>query len=214
MDSSKLISLTSDDAFWAERERQQAAADAAERSRKERARATQRAERLASIPARYHEPFQKGLSKVDPAIIKHCKQWDPATCGGQGIGLLGASGMGKTRLLCRILFRISCSWLYLPAYQFSDAVAEQWEDGGVGMRADQLLKSAHRVKVLFLDDLGDEKHTDSVSSALKGLIEHRSSRKLPTLWTSNLDDEQLAAKHGERGPAIVRRLAEFSWMPE
>lgn len=211
MHTSKLID---NDTFWQEIEQRQAAIQAEEHREKEAATARLKAERLAAIPARYHEPFKASLSKVDRKALDHCINWHPDTCQGQGIGLFGSSGLGKTRLLCRLLFRLECSWLYLPAYQFSEAVTNQFSDQySVAGDAVRALRAAHRVRVLFLDDIGDEKHTDSVSSALKGLIEHRTSRKLPTLWTSNLSDEQIAAKHGERGPAIVRRLAEFSWTP-
>jgi DNA replication protein DnaC len=203
--------LLEDDAFWQKREAELAERERVEREEREAAEDALRARRFSEIPVEYQREFDPGLSKLDKETIRTCRAWTPDD--GRGIGLHGATGMGKTRLLCAVLRRQQCSWLYLPASKLSLAVSDQWnEDWGIAARASSTLREARRVRVLLLDDVGDEKHTEAVTAELKDLVEHRTSRAMPILWTSNLSPEQITAKHGERGAAIVRRLGEFSWM--
>lgn len=202
--------IADDDAFWREREALLATQSEQERKDRERIEAEAHALRVASIPARYREPFHPKRSRLAPRVLDAVAGWTEATP--LGIGLSGATGMGKTRALCSILLRLRCTWLYLPASKLSMAVADQWSDNyRTASEAAGLLRDARRVRVLMLDDLGDEKHTEAITAELKDLIEHRTSRGLPILWTSNLSPEQITAKHGERGAAIARRLAEFTW---
>lgn len=204
--------LLTNEALWAERDAAEAVAAMLAAKEREVKRERLHAQRIAEIPERYREPFQPHLSALSPKALSAVARW--AETAKLGIGLSGATGMGKTRALCSILLRLKCSWLYLPASKLSIAVGDQWSDNyGIASEAVLMLRNAKRARVLLLDDLGDEKHTEAVTSELKDLIEHRTSRGMPILWTSNLSPEQITAKHGERGAAIVRRLAEFTWTP-
>lgn len=207
----RFSALEADDAFWSQREALLAERERQESEERKAAAEALQARRFSEIPEEYRKEFDPALSSMDKETIRHCRAWDHKTK--RGIGLLGATGMGKTRILCAVLRRQQCSWLYLPASKLSIAVSDQWQEGSVGSRAFSTLREAKRVRVLFLDDLGDEKHTEAITAELKDLVEHRTSRGLPILWTSNLSPEQITAKHGERGAAIVRRLAEFTWTP-
>lgn len=203
--------LLDDEAFWDERGAWLAGKERQESEERAAAADALQARRFNEIPEVYRTEFNPSLSTMSKDTIRHCREWDHRSK--RGIGLLGATGMGKTRLLCAVLRRLQCSWLYLPASKLSLAVSDQWQEGSVGSRAFSTLREAKRVRVLLLDDLGDEKHTEAITAELKDLVEHRTSRGLPILWTSNLSPEQITAKHGERGAAIVRRLAEFTWTP-
>ena len=207
--------LLKDDAFWEVRERE-IQERRRQREESEALQAAQRrSRRLAEIPDIYRENFEEERCSLPAGLVDRVMAWRPEQSNGHGIGLVGSTGLGKTRLLVSLLISLPdrCSWLYLPAMRLSTAVADQWDDESrIVHRARRLLEDARKVKVLLLDDLGDEKGTDAVGAELKDLIEHRTSRRLPILWTSQLNAAQLEAKHGERGKAIVRRLAEFSWM--
>lgn len=203
--------LTEDDAFWKKRETLLAERESKALEERGRELAAERVRRLASLPARYQETFDPKRSQLGPRVLKGISIWKESAP--LGIGLCGTTGQGKTRALCSILRRLSCSWLYLPAGRFSIAVSDQWSDHyRTASEAVGLLKEARTVKVLLLDDVGDEKHTEAVTAELKDLIEYRTSRGLPLLWSSNLTPDQIKAKHGERGAAIVRRLSEFTWL--
>jgi DNA replication protein DnaC len=75
----------------------------------------------------------------------------------------------------------------------------------------QKLKLVERIPLLLLDDIGQERITDTTGSAFFSLIEQRNSQKRPTLWTSNLNSDTFRQALGsQRGDPTIRRLREFS----
>lgn len=207
---SKLLALSDDDAFWEKRDAEVAELLELQRQKDIAARKARTEKQWLAIPDIYREPFDPSKSSLSREAITYCRKWKPSD---GGIGLLGLTGLGKTRLLCAALrrFRESHSWLYLPAFEMSNYVAQQWDDNwGVSGPAERALRLAKKVDILILDDLGDERATDAASSYLKELVEHRTARKLPVLWSSNMTKEELSSRHGLKGDASVRRLMDFS----
>lgn len=209
----KLETLVNDDDFWQQKEAalaQQAAMDSAESAR---LKAERKQRQLQALPSRYRTPFDPKLAQYPAEIVQKVRQWQPGA-EGIGIGLAGSTGLGKTRLLTARLRQLDCTWLYLPAARLNDLVVALWsDDRRTADEAQDMLSKARRVRVLMLDDIGDERTTEAVSEELKDLIETRTADRLPILWTSNLSERELSTRHGSRGAAIVRRLAEYSWMP-
>lgn len=206
---SKLLALQDDDAFWEKRNAEVEVLRAKERAEREARRKQREEERWLAIPEIYRELFVPSKSKMKREAIIHCRDWNPDS--GKGIGLTGGTGLGKTRLICSVIrrFRNSHSWLYLPAFEMSNCVAQQWsDDDWTAMAAVRQLRRAKRIDILAIDDIGDERATEASTSFLKELVEHRMARKLPILWTSNLSTDMLAMKHGTQGAAVVRRLKE------
>jgi DNA replication protein DnaC len=204
---SKLLALQDDDAFWAVRNAEVEVIRAREREEAEARRLAREEARWKAIPDIYREEFVPSKSKLGRDAIQHCRNWSPDS--GIGIGLSGGTGLGKTRLLCAILrrFRASHSWMYLPAFEMSNLVANQWsDDDWTAMGAVRQLNRSKRVEILVLDDVGDEKSTEASTTFFKELVERRMSKKLPVLWSTNLSTDMLAVKHGPQGAAVVRRL--------
>lgn len=207
-----LHELTQDDAFWAKRELEIKAYEAEQKRKKAEAAAAKRIERWLQIPKIYREPFEPAKSPIPPDVFAEVRRWTPES--GRGIGLLGASGMGKTRLLVRLLHRLECTWLFVPATRYAAAVREQYDhDHFTANRAFELLRDCRTVQVLLLDDIGQESPTEAVSEAMFDLIEYRTARKKAVLWTGNFTADELRTRHKTRGAAIVRRLQEFTWSP-
>jgi DNA replication protein DnaC len=104
--------------------------------------------------------------------------------------------------------------VWIRAVDLSRASSEIFDgDDAVRNRAREVLKNAIRARVLFIDDLGKERFTDRSELELYNLIESRTSSLRPTLWTTNLRGADLRELMSEnRGPTIIRRLAEFSMM--
>ncbi len=202
----------SQDAFWKRREAEIAEMEKQEREEHEAEVKALRESRWRAIPATYREEFNPKLSKLPDGVIATVKAWQPSAT---GIGLMGNTGLGKTRLIVRgILSRLDCTWIFLPATEYASAVREQWsDDWGVAKAASEKLAAAKACRVLCLDDIGQESPSEAVSEAFASLIEHRTSRKKPILWTSNLGADALALRHKTRGAALVRRLKEFSLVP-
>jgi IstB-like ATP binding protein len=74
----------------------------------------------------------------------------------------------------------------------------------------RLLRSAAVTRYAVLDDLGAEKLTEFANEQLYLLIDGRAAKGLPTLVTSNLSIQEIAAVHGDR---IASRILGFSAVP-
>lgn len=112
--------------------------------------------------------------------------------------LSGGTGTGKTRLACSLLneiFHRTRTGLFVR-------VPKLLLDLQLGFRADAddasreseaaYLERLYAVPVLVLDDVGVEKGSDFTRRTLQTLYDERGDRGHRTIWTSNLDLEQLA----------------------
>ena len=135
---------------------------------------------------------------------------------GRGIGLVGPAGSGKTRaavLMLRQCQEAGKNTFFLASTDFARMSSAQFADNpalrDIAQSSIRLCKFA---EVLLLDDVGKARFTDRVESDFYDLLEWRTSRKLPTLWTSNSDAAGLMEMFSkDRAEAIVRRLGtEFS----
>lgn len=80
-------------------------------------------------------------------------------------------------------------------------------DRGSSESESRIMDKYGDARALFFDDIGAEKTTDYMRSALFVLIERRNTRhNSRTIITSNLNLNQLAKQHGER---IASRIAEM-----
>lgn len=139
--------------------------------------------------------------------------WNPSE--GTGLGFLGDSGAGKTRLMLLAMrkgfdFGLSCQ--FLSHNQFSkiviDAFSSSREDKS---DARKQLDFLARCQLLFIDDLGKAPSTERADAELEELIEVRGSNLRPLLWTANGTGEWLMKRFGpDRGEPLVRRLADFT----
>lgn len=105
----------------------------------------------------------------------------------QSVGLIGASGRCKTRLLALLAKRAIAQDLFVgwcPATSFQWAAQNQWCDQNGG-DAKKWLRRWQECAVLFLDDLGKHRWTEAVESEFFALIDLRSSRGAPTSWSMN-----------------------------
>ncbi len=128
-----------------------------------------------------------------------------------GMGFVGASGKGKTRAAVELLKKqheLGKDVFYLSATDLALNSANQFADNpAIKEIAKSILSLCRRSDVLLLDDLGKGRMTDRAESELYDLLEYRTSRRLPTIWTSNSDGQQLRSMlSADRGEAITRRL--------
>jgi DNA replication protein DnaC len=145
---------------------------------------------------------------LDRAAIKAVLEWDFK----KGIGLIGDTGKGKTRLLFHALLRaydVGISGRYISHNAFSVLIMEAFA-GDEKKDAKKRLDNIRNADMLLIDDVGKAPRTERADAEFEELIEHRVSHHLPILWSANAGGKWLENRFGEdRGPALVRRLAQF-----
>jgi hypothetical protein len=161
---------------------------AAEHEDREKARERIRARRTAVweevIPVRYREtdPRYAGFNAGLWEMVRNLSLLE-------SLALIGPSGRSKTRVFALLAKRAiaqdySVGWC--PANSFQWAAQREF-DKVDGEAARNWIRRWTTCQVLFLDDLGKHKWTDTVESAFFNLIETRLANNLPSHWSMNPD---------------------------
>ncbi len=149
----------------------------------------------AAITARRQATWEKVIPEkyraTDPrhqdfnaAVWQHLRGLDPAR---QSIGLIGPAGRCKTRMLALLAKRLIAADVFVgwtTANRFQWAAQREFDDRE-GPEARQLLRRWKEARVLFLDDLGKQRWTDTVEAAFFDLLETRAGANLVTHWSMN-----------------------------
>lgn len=153
----------------------------------------------ATIPARYRETatdfpqFNRRLWDM----VKHL----PLT---SSLALIGPSGRCKTRVFALLAKRAIAQDMvvgWCPANAFQWAAQHEFDKAdGVGAR--DWSRRWLTCQVLFLDDLGKHKWTDTVESAFFNLVETRLANNLPTHWSMNPDPADVVDQQTLRSDAV------------
>lgn len=137
-----------------------------------------------TVPARYREtvPSHKDFNMPLWAMVRDQNIFE-------SMALIGPSGRCKTRVFALLAKRaisqdVTVGWC--PANSFQWAAQREFSDTE-GQRAREWMKTWLTAQVLFLDDLGKHKWTDTVESAFFNLVETRLAQNLPTHWSMNPD---------------------------
>ncbi|NEU29863.1 primosomal protein DnaI [bacterium LRH843] len=138
---------------------------------------------------------------------------------GQGLYFYGKFGVGKTHIMGAVMNalrgrKIDSLIVYTP--DFFREMRQAISDGTFQQKLD-MVKSA---KVLILDDIGAETITGWVRDDVLGaILQHRMLEKLPTLFTSNYDYDELEGHlaYSDRGgieelkaKRIMERIKHFT----
>ncbi|QDI91127.1 primosomal protein DnaI [Salicibibacter halophilus] len=138
---------------------------------------------------------------------------------GQGLYLHGMFGVGKTYLIAAIanaLAERQIQSLLVYAPEFFREMRQAVGEGSVSEKID----AVKRVPVLMLDDLGAETMSNWIRDDVLGaILQYRMTEKLPTIYTSNWDYEELEGhlsysnKGGEermKAKRIMERIRPFT----
>ena len=163
-------------------------------------------------PASYRDTDPRD-TRLNATARSVAGRWDAARAM-RGVGLIGSTGLGKTRCLFLALHRAHKEGRRVAAISHAkfgrvamDAFSGQAEERA---RAKDTLRALHRADVLLLDDLGKPPSTERADSELEELIEDRTAHSRPILWSANGSGDWLISRFGaDRGEPTVRRLAEF-----
>lgn len=179
----------------------------------QREQASRQAKWNQICPPIYRETdfYNRGLNQE---LCAAAAEWNPE--GNKGLGFMGPSRIGKTRLLFFALeraFKAGRSVAAISHIDFCELVlaAASGPDDLRRYQAEQTMDRLRRCDVLLLDDVGKAPTSPQRDAMLYSLLERRSTYQLPILWCSNGHGQWLTDRFGaDRGTPIVSRLAEFS----
>jgi DNA replication protein DnaC len=145
------------------------------------------------IPAQY-----RGLSLESEQVRNWCEEIIDGT--GGALVLAGPKGTGKTgNAWTAYLHLLGLGWVGkfrgLTEVDYLDSCLRDGEEAS----------RARAVDLLLLDDVGGAKVSDWSRSRMLALIDTRWLAKKPTIVTTNLPEDQLAAHLGDR---VTSRLAD------
>ena len=138
-------------------------------------------------------------------IFQYCKDY-ARTFGPESENLFffGPTGLGKTFLSAAIAREVSAAG-YSVLYDSAERVFRQMEAVKFD-REDADTRSVRRIfrcDLLIVDDLGTEKRSDFVTSALYQIVNTRLIERRPTILNTNRDPKALA---GDYSPQIASRI--------
>lgn len=139
------------------------------------------------------EPWKKALRDAYRLVLTP----------GSIIVLNGRYGTGKTVLstfLARVMYRRKKRVLYSKAYDYTMALRETFNGGGLESSVMARYKAPY---LLVLDEYHEVKDTDFTGPALERLIDYRHQNGKPTIIIANYSP---AALEAHLGPAIVSRI--------
>lgn len=182
-------------------------ADAEEASRKRQD--DRKSDFWSKVPPLYQNTE---IERLKPILTQSVLSWKYNPI---GIGIRGESGSQKTRAAVCLLYKqrmLGHSVMFLKATDITRYAVEQFSsDKEIHSEALQAIRQAQNVHLLLIDDLGKGRLTPSAEELLYDILDKRSERQLPVIWTANVTSSQLHSMMSEdRGDAIMRRLAEFT----
>ncbi len=178
--------------------------------------------KYSGVPDRYHEATLKGwVTQDDKQASLKVKM--VAWAGGIDIPgsssevWIGPAGTGKTHLACGLLldrYQMGKDGLYVTAKGYTDKIKNSYRDDSKEASTDVLERYAS-TPILVIDEVGRQFEAKSEELYFFELVNERYNKRHPTLFLSNLSDEEF---RDFAGKAVMDRLKEgggrflpFNW---
>ena len=123
--------------------------------------------------------------------------------------LHGGTGTGKTRFslaTIRMLLKKNAEVRWIQATEFEDQLYESKRNYG---ETKTLINMFSDCDFLFVDDFGTETTNEGLEREWYKLINNRWSNAKQTVFTTNLDPDEILKKYGER---IFSRFKDFEYV--
>lgn len=176
----------------------------------------------SGVPERYQEATLKGWvtegdkqAALKPKLIAWAGSLE--VTGGTSEVWIGPAGTGKTHLACGMLmdrYQDCKDGLYITAKGYTDKIKNSYRDTSRETSTD-ILDRYGSTPILVIDEVGRQFDAKSEELYFFELVNERYNRRRPTLFLSNLSDEEFRAFVGT---AIMDRLKEgggrfvpFNW---
>lgn len=163
------------------------------------------------IPKRYHNASLKEKNLLPEGVVDLGLRWVKAKCK-PSLYLFGNAGCGKTffsiALLRHLIEEGYTSIIFIKSDELDSKLLDAslgnlFNDQGYKVYEKDVIIKHSEIPILFIDDIGTEKDTDRVRQQYGKIIDHRVNEELPTVYTSNLDLDQIGKTLGDR---IASRL--------
>ncbi len=118
----------------------------------------------------------------------------------KGLGLMGTVGIGKTHLLLAAANALLESGVPVIFVSTPELIAELYDAQfapGLQQGLNARIAALGQAPVVIFDDVGKERITDWVRNQYYRIINRRYIRRLPTLFSSNLNFSAIAEKIGD-----------------
>ncbi len=151
-----------------------------------------------------------------PARLPDPEAWSKATAlsakAGRWLWLSGPSGTGKTRTAFDVLKGWSAELQAAGAYITAHELMLKAVESAFACREYAFVSEWSRVPVLFIDDLGNNRLTPSMESALFGVLNNRFAHAKPTIFTTQFLFRELRKRFDNEklAEALERRIAEHA----
>lgn len=134
----------------------------------------------------------------------------------QGLRMIGPVGCGKSHLAAAILSEVVGKGYSGLFYNSPDLLRDiRATFNNEGLTEDDLLEEITMVDLLVLDDVGAEKISDFVLDRFYLIVNKRYEECKPMIVTTNLDEETLRNRLGERTVSrLIEMCQEFGPFPE
>lgn len=138
---------------------------------------------------------------------------------GRGLWLMGSTGTGKTTLGMLAAAAALAQGKSVGVYftpRLLTRIRQTYQEAETENAYAQFFDEVTSVDLLYIDDLGSERHTDWVVEQLYAIVNERYEKQLPLLVTSNAEDD---VDRGQRelveqiGSRTVSRLVEICGDP-
>lgn len=156
--------------------------------------------------------FSPAAERGLEAVTRYVGGWDANREMGKGLYLCGGVGTGKTRLAAatalELVRRRGVPILFHTAPTLLDRLrpSEGRDERAAWMSA------ATGAELLVLDDLGAENPSEWAQERIFVLVNERTRRSLPTIYTSNVGPKDLAGRVGERTRSRIVETSDFVLM--
>ncbi len=147
--------------------------------------------------------------KAYKLCLEYAKNIEERLKDGRGLFLTGNIGTGKTHLAAGIVDyiarikkrKISCQIAYITSVDLLAQIRMSFNTKG-----QDIVGYFEEADLLIIDDLGVEKVTDWVNEILYKIIDHRYNELKPTIFITNLKEDEIKEKIGER---VTSRIFEM-----
>ncbi len=148
----------------------------------------------------------ENMSRMFDVTLAYAENFDPKTA--QNLAFFGGTGLGKTHIssaIARTVIEKGHDVLYVSAIELVSAFES--EQFGKGVAKGELTDKFFDCDLLIVDDLGTEMGGQFTQSTLYNVLNIRINKKMPTIISTNCNQQELLKKYGER--VVSRIFGEF-----